>query len=60
MRKKREEDIFERRRGEKHVDHDRRKAPMLKTVKVSVDKLDLLLNNVGELVIANSGFYEAL
>jgi two-component system chemotaxis sensor kinase CheA len=52
-----EEDIFERRRGEKHVDHDRRKAPMLKTVKVSVDKLDLLLNNVGELVIANSGFY---
>ncbi|HPS86020.1 MAG TPA: chemotaxis protein CheW [Spirochaetota bacterium] len=52
-----EEDIFERRRGEKHVDHDRRKTPMLKTVKVSVDKLDLLLNNVGELVIANSGFY---
>jgi two-component system chemotaxis sensor kinase CheA len=52
-----EEDIFERRRGEKHVDNDRRKAPMLKTVKVSVDKLDLLLNNVGELVIANSGFY---
>jgi two-component system chemotaxis sensor kinase CheA len=52
-----EEDIFERRRGEKHVDQDRRKAPMLKTVKVSVDKLDLLLNNVGELVIANSGFY---
>jgi two-component system chemotaxis sensor kinase CheA len=30
---------------------------MLKTVKVSIDKLDLLLNNVGELVIANSGFY---
>lgn len=29
---------------------------MLKTVKVSIDKLDLLLNNVGELVIANSGF----
>jgi len=52
-----DEDIFERRRGEKHVDQDRRKAPMLKTVKVSVDKLDLLLNNVGELVIANSGFY---
>ncbi len=52
-----EEDIFERRRGEKHVDQDRRKTPMLKTVKVSVDKLDLLLNNVGELVIANSGFY---
>jgi len=52
-----EEDIMERRRGEQHVDHDRRRAPMLKTVKVSVDKLDLLLNNVGELVIANSGFY---
>ena len=31
---------------------------MLKTVKVSIDKLDLLLNNVGELVIANSGFYK--
>jgi two-component system, chemotaxis family, sensor kinase CheA len=29
----------------------------LKIVKVSVDKLDLLLNNVGELVIANSGFF---
>ncbi len=52
-----EEDIFERRRNDKQVDHDRRKAPTLKTVKVSVDKLDLLLNNVGELVIANSGFY---
>ncbi|MBN2403767.1 MAG: chemotaxis protein CheW [Spirochaetes bacterium] len=29
----------------------------LKIVKVSVDKLDLLLNTVGELVIANSGFF---
>ncbi len=36
---------------------DDKKAPSLKIVKVSVDKLDLLLNNVGELVIANSGFY---
>ena len=35
-----------------------KKTPILKTVKVSVDKLDLLLNNVGELVIANSGFYK--
>ncbi len=35
-----------------------RRAPVLKTVKVSVDKLDQLLNNVGELVIANSGFYK--
>ncbi|MBN1500502.1 MAG: chemotaxis protein CheW [Spirochaetes bacterium] len=34
-----------------------RKAPTLRTVKVSVDKLDELLNNVGELVIANSGFF---
>jgi two-component system chemotaxis sensor kinase CheA len=52
-----EVDLFERRRSEQHVEHDRRKTPTLKTVKVSVDKLDLLLNNVGELVIANSGFY---
>ena len=52
-----DDDIFEKRRSGKPVDHERRKAPMLKTVKVSVDKLDLLLNNVGELVIANSGFY---
>jgi two-component system chemotaxis sensor kinase CheA len=37
---------------------DRRKSSILKTVKVSIDKLDLLLNNVGELVIANSGFYK--
>ncbi|HOV08758.1 MAG: Chemotaxis protein CheA [Spirochaetes bacterium ADurb.Bin218] len=49
--------IFERRKNDLPVDHDRRKTPMLKTVKVSIDKLDLLLNNVGELVIANSGFY---
>jgi len=52
-----DDDIFEKRRIGKPVDHERRKTPMLKTVKVSVDKLDLLLNNVGELVIANSGFY---
>ena len=37
---------------------DRKKAPLLKTIKVSVEKLDLLLNNVAELVIANSGFYK--
>ncbi|MGV7930360.1 MAG: chemotaxis protein CheW [Spirochaetota bacterium] len=36
---------------------DERKTTAIKIVKVSVDKLDLLLNNVGELVIANSGFY---
>ncbi len=36
----------------------RRKAPTLKTVKVSIEKLDQLLNNVGELVVANSGFYK--
>lgn len=35
-----------------------RKAPVINTVKVSVDKLDQLLNNVAELVIANSGFYK--
>ncbi|MCU0846784.1 MAG: chemotaxis protein CheW [Spirochaetes bacterium] len=39
-------------------DSDRKKITVLKTVKVSIDKLDLLLNNVGELVIANSGFYK--
>lgn len=32
-------------------------VPVLRTVKVSVDKLDELLNTVGELVISNSGFY---
>ena len=32
-------------------------APTLRTVKVSVEKLDELLNAVGELVISNSGFY---
>ncbi len=37
---------------------DRKKLATLKSVKVSIDKLDLLLNNVGELVIANSGFYK--
>ncbi|HRZ26604.1 MAG TPA: chemotaxis protein CheW [Spirochaetota bacterium] len=40
------------------AEHDKRKVPPLRTVKVSVDKLDQLLNNVGELVIANSGFYK--
>ncbi len=41
-------------------DHSKveRKISALKTVKVSVDKLDQLLNNVGELVISNSGFYK--
>ncbi|MCL2155926.1 MAG: chemotaxis protein CheW, partial [Leptospirales bacterium] len=51
------ETIFDRRKESRPVENDRRKAPMLKTVKVAVDKLDVLLNNVGELVIANSGFY---
>ncbi len=37
---------------------DDKKGVSLKIVKVSVDKLDLLLNTVGELVIANSGFYK--
>ncbi len=49
--------IFDRRKSNESVQNDRRKGPVLKTVKVSIDKLDLLLNNVGELVIANSGFY---
>ena len=39
------------------ADHDHKKSSLIKTVKVSIDKLDQLLNNVGELVIANSGFY---
>ena len=51
------DNMFERRKEARPVDNDRRKTPMLKTVKVSVDKLDILLNSVGELVIANSGFY---
>lgn len=37
---------------------DDKKSLQLRTVKVSVEKLDQLLNNVGELVIANSGFYK--
>jgi len=45
------------RRASDNLDSDKKKAPVLKTVKVSVDKLDELLNNVAELVIANSGFY---
>ena len=51
------DNIFERRKEARSVDNDRRKTPMIKTVKVSVEKLDTLLNSVGELVIANSGFY---
>lgn len=45
-------------RGTEHAEGERKKVTALKTVKVSIDKLDLLLNNVGELVIANSGFYK--
>ncbi len=38
---------------------DKKRAGLvLKTVKVSIDKLDQLLNNIGELVTANSGFYK--
>ena len=37
---------------------DDKKSHIIKSVKVSVDKLDLLLNTVGELVIANSGFFK--
>jgi two-component system chemotaxis sensor kinase CheA len=44
-------------REERGGEHGGRRTPVLKTVKVSIDKLDQLLNNVGELVIANSGFY---
>jgi two-component system chemotaxis sensor kinase CheA len=43
--------------GDSQLD-SRRKAPAIKTVKVSIEKLDQLLNNVGELVVANSGFYK--
>ena len=46
---------------EKVVDDKKKvdkKLGALKTVKVSVDKLDQLLNNVGELVISNSGFFK--
>ncbi len=39
-------------------EQEKKKITVLKTVKVSIDKLDQLLNNVGELVIANSGFYK--
>ncbi len=40
-------------------DIDKKRAGLvLKTVKVSIDKLDQLLNNIGELVTANSGFYK--
>jgi len=46
------------RRAADKVDHDKVRSITLKTVKVSIDKLDQLLNNVGELVIANSGFYK--
>ncbi|MCL2025363.1 MAG: chemotaxis protein CheW [Leptospirales bacterium] len=45
--------------SKKAIDDDgRRKAvPTSKTVKVAIEKLDQLMNNVGELVIINSGFY---
>ncbi|MCX7678800.1 MAG: chemotaxis protein CheW [Spirochaetes bacterium] len=52
-----EEDEEQEKSSEDRVKVER-KASVLKTVKVSVDKLDQLLNNVGELVIANSGFYK--
>lgn len=42
---------------EKAKSKDKSGGVALRTVKVSVDKLDELLNNVGELVIANSGFF---
>ncbi len=45
-------------KGADRGDPERKKVALLRTVKVSIDKLDLLLNNVGELVIANSGFYK--
>lgn len=51
-----EEEKIAMRVGEKG--EERKKITALKTVKVSIDKLDLLLNNVGELVIANSGFFK--
>ncbi len=51
-----EEEKIAVRAGEKP--EERKKITALKTVKVSIDKLDLLLNNVGELVIANSGFFK--
>ena len=35
----------------------RKVTPSSKTVKVAIEKLDQLMNNVGELVIINSGFY---
>lgn len=49
--------LFDPNKTDVQAEQEKRRAPVLKTVKVSVDKLDLLLNNVGELVIANSGFY---
>ncbi len=51
------EDVVAVRTGDR-TEQERKKISVLKTVKVSIDKLDLLLNNVGELVIANSGFYK--
>ena len=45
------------RRASDRAEHDKKKAQATKTVKVSIEKLDHLLNNVGELVIANSGFF---
>ncbi|MBN1532496.1 MAG: chemotaxis protein CheW [Spirochaetes bacterium] len=53
-----EVDKFISHRGTDRTEQDKKKLAALKSVKVSIDKLDLLLNNVGELVIANSGFYK--
>jgi two-component system chemotaxis sensor kinase CheA len=59
-----EEEEFETIGEEKVLVHgtekaeEKKKVAVLKTVKVSIDKLDMLLNNVGELVIANSGFFK--
>jgi len=53
-----EEDEEEQYKMETVRRREDKKAPSLKIVKVSVDKLDQLLNNVGELVIANSGFFK--
>ncbi len=55
------EDSHEFRRDKRvseRIEQERKKTVVSKTVKVSIDKLDQLLNNVGELVIANSGFYK--
>lgn len=53
----RDMDEYEYRREDFDKKKSDKRSLVLKTVKVSIDKLDSLLNNVGELVIANSGFY---